>query len=219
MGWSWDWGYVNEIMPRMLEGLKVTVTATLLTFAVAATLGFVLAMLKRSRRRVVSAPTHGASEFVRRTPELVQLYFVFYVLPDFGLTLAALTAGVVTLGVHYSTYVSEIYRAGIESVPRGQWDAATALSLPTVQKWRKVVLPQAIPNVLPALGSLLILMFKQTALLAAITVQELLNTGQQIGSETFNYVEPLIVAGFLYLVISYTAGLGVRALERRAAHA
>jgi polar amino acid transport system permease protein len=88
-----------------------------------------------------------------------------------------------------------------------------------VQKWRKVVLPQAIPNVLPALGSLLILMFKQTALLAAITVQELLNTGQQIGSETFNYVEPLIVAGFLYLVISYTAGLGVRALERRAAHA
>lgn len=215
---NWDWNYVADIMPRMLDGLKVTVTATVLTFALAATLGFVLALLKRSRRRVVSMPTFAGSEFIRRTPELVQLYFMFYVLPDLGLTLPALAAGVVGLGVHYSTYVSEIYRAGIESVPRGQWDAAVALSLPRRRMWRQVVLPQAIPNILPALGSLLILMFKQTALLAAITVQELLNTGQQIGSETFNYVEPLLVAGFLYLVISYTAGIGVRALERRAAH-
>jgi polar amino acid transport system permease protein len=179
----------------------------------------VLALLKRSRRRIVSLPTFAGTEFVRRTPELVQLYFIFYVLPDAGLTFPPLAAGVLGLGIHYSTYASEIYRAGIDSVPRGQWDAATALSLPRARTWRTVVLPQAIPNVLPALGSLLILMFKQTALLAAITVQELLATGQQIGSETFNYVEPLIIAGFLYLVISYTAGLGVRALERRAAHA
>lgn len=215
----WDWNYVAEIMPRMLRGLELTVIATLLTFALAATLGLVFALLKRSRRRIVSKPAFAGTEFVRRTPELVQLYFIFYVLPDAGITLPALTAGVLGLGIHYATYASEIYRAAIDSVPRGQWDAATALSLPRVRTWRTVVLPQAIPNVLPALGSLLILMFKQTALLAAITVQELLATGQQIGSETFNYVEPLILAGFLYLVISYTASLGVRSLERRAAHA
>jgi polar amino acid transport system permease protein len=216
---TWDWNYVAEIMPRMLRGLELTVIATLLTFAIAATLGLVFALLKRSRRRIVSKPAFAGTEFVRRTPELVQLYFIFYVLPDAGITLPALTAGVLGLGIHYATYASEIYRAAIDSVPRGQWDAATALSLPRVRTWRTVVLPQAIPNVLPALGSLLILMFKQTALLAAITVQELLATGQQIGSETFNYVEPLILAGFLYLVISYTASLGVRSLERRAAHA
>jgi polar amino acid transport system permease protein len=215
----WDWSYVAEIMPRMLKGLELTVIATLLTFALSATFGLVLALLKRSPRRIISLPTHAGTEFVRRTPELVQLYFIFYVLPDAGITLPALTAGVLGLGIHYSTYASEIYRAGIDSVPRGQWDAATALSLPRMRTWRTIVLPQAIPNVLPALGSLLILMFKQTALLAAITVQELLATGQQIGSETFNYVEPLIIAGFLYLVISYTASLGVRSLERRAAHA
>jgi polar amino acid transport system permease protein len=216
---TWDWNYVGEIMPRMLKGLELTVIATLLTFALAASFGLVLALLKRSPRRIVSLPTFAGTEFVRRTPELVQLYFIFYVLPDAGITLPALTAGVLGLGIHYATYASEIYRAAIDSVPRGQWDAATALSLPRARTWRTIVLPQAVPKVLPALGSLLILMFKQTALLAAITVQELLATGQQIGSETFNYVEPLILAGFLYLVISYTASLGVRALERRAAHA
>jgi polar amino acid transport system permease protein len=216
---TWDWNYVAEIMPRMLKGLELTVIATLLTFALAASFGLVLALLKRSPRRIVSLPTFAGTEFVRRTPELVQLYFIFYVLPDAGITLPALTAGVLGLGIHYATYASEIYRAAIDSVPRGQWDAATALSLPRARTWRTIVLPQAVPKVLPALGSLLILMFKQTALLAAITVQELLATGQQIGSETFNYVEPLILAGFLYLVISYTASLGVRALERRAVHA
>ena len=216
---TWDWNYVAEIMPRMLKGLELTVIATLLTFALAASFGLVLALLKRSPRRIVSLPTFAGTEFVRRTPELVQLYFIFYVLPDAGITLPALTAGVLGLGIHYATYASEIYRAAIDSVPRGQWDAATALSLPRARTWRTIVLPQAVPKVLPALGSLLILMFKQTALLAAITVQELLATGQQIGSETFNYVEPLILAGVLYLVISYTASLGVRALERRAAHA
>jgi polar amino acid transport system permease protein len=216
---TWDWNYVGEIMPRMLKGLELTVIATLLTFALAASFGLVLALLKRSPRRIVSLPTFAGTEFVRRTPELVQLYFIFYVLPDAGITLPALTAGVLGLGIHYATYASEIYRAAIDSVPRGQWDAATALSMPRARTWRTIVLPQAVPKVLPALGSLLILMFKQTALLAAITVQELLATGQQIGSETFNYVEPLILAGFLYLVISYTASLGVRALERRAAHA
>jgi polar amino acid transport system permease protein len=216
---TWDWNYVAEIMPRMLKGLELTVIATLLTFALAASFGLVLALLKRSPRRIVSLPTFAGTEFVRRTPELVQLYFIFYVLPDAGITLPALTAGVLGLGIHYATYASEIYRAAIDSVPRGQWDAATALSLPRARTWRTIVLPQAVPKVLPALGSLLILMFKQTALLAAITVQELLATGQQIGSETFNYVEPLILAGFLYLVISYSASLGVRALERRTVHA
>ena len=218
MTWDWDWGYVGEIMPRLLDGLQVTLLATLLIFAISTTLGLVFALLKRSGSPLIRLPTSGATEFVRRTPELVQLYFVFYVLPDVGLTLPGLAAGVLALGVHYATYVAEIYRAGIDSVPRGQWDASTALGFPRWRTWRSVVFPQAIPNVLPALGSLLILIFKQTALLAAITVQELLATGQQIGTETFDYVEPLILVGFLYLVISYSASLGVRFLERRAAH-
>lgn len=212
---DWDWDYVVEIAPSLLEGLKLTVIATGLIFALSATLGLVIAVLRRSRTTLISRPTYGATEFVRRTPELVQLYFVFYVLPEYGLTLEALTAGVLALGIHYSTYAAEIYRGGIEAVPRGQWDASTALALPRWRVWTKIILPQAFPRFLPALGSLLILMFKQTALLAAITVQELLAVAQQIGSETFDYVEPLILAGFFYFVVSYVASFGIRALERR----
>lgn len=212
---DWDWSYVAEATPSLLEGLKLTVTATGMIFVLSATLGLVIAILRRSNVKAVSMPTYGATEFVRRTPELVQLYFAFYVLPEYGLTLGALTAGVLALGVHYSTYAAEIYRGGIEAVPRGQWDASTALALPRWRVWTKVILPQAFPRFLPALGSLLILMFKQTALLAAITVQELLATAQEIGSRTFDYVEPLLLAGFFYFVVSYAASFGVRALERR----
>lgn len=216
---TWNWNFVGDILPRMLKGLELTVLATLLIFAVSAILGFVFALLKRSPRRAVWIPAFAGTEFIRRTPELVQLYFIFYVLPTAGITLPALTAGVLGLGIHYGTYMSEIYRGGIDGVPRGQWDAALAMSLPRWRTWRTVILPQAIPHILPAMGSLLILMFKQTALLSAITVQEMLAVGQQIGSETFDYVEPLVLAGFLYFIISYSASLGVRALERRAAHA
>jgi polar amino acid transport system permease protein len=212
---DWDWNYVVEIVPRLLEGLKVTVIATGMIFAVSAVLGLVIAVLRRSDTRLVSAPTYGVAEFVRRTPELVQLYFAFYVLPEYGLTLGAQSAGVLALGVHYSTYAAEIYRAGIEGVPRGQWDAATALALPRWRIWKSIILPQAFPRFLPALGSLLILMFKQTALLAAITVQELLAVAQQIGSETFDYVEPLLLVGFFFFVVSYAASFGIRFLERR----
>jgi polar amino acid transport system permease protein len=212
---EWDWSYVAEIVPRLLEGLRLTVIATGLIFALSATLGLVIAILRRSGVRGISLPTYGVTEFIRRTPELVQLYFVFYVLPAYGLTLEALAAGVLALGIHYSTYAAEIYRGGIEAVPRGQWDASTALSLPRWRVWARIILPQAFPRFLPALGSLLILMFKQTALLAAITVQELLAVAQQIGSETFDYVEPLLIAGFFYFVVSYVASFGIRLLERR----
>lgn len=213
---GWDWAYVAEILPRLLEGLKLTVIATGLTFLLSATLGLVFAVLKRSNVKAISLPTYGVTEFIRRTPELVQLYFVFYVLPAYGLTLEALTAGVLALGVHYSTYAAEIYRGGIEAVPRGQWDACTALGLPRWRVWTRFILPQALPRFLPSLGSLLNLTFKQTALLAAITVQELLAVAQQIGAETFDYVEPLLVAGAFYFIVSYMASLGIRRLERRA---
>jgi len=212
---DWDWGYVADITPRLLDGFRLTLIATALIFALSAALGLVIAILRRSSVKAVAYPTYGVAEFIRRTPELVQLYFVFYVLPQYQITLGALTAGVIALGIHYSTYAAEIYRGGIEAVPRGQWDASTSLALPPRRVWTKIILPQAFPRFLPALGSLLILQFKQTALLAAITVQELLASAQQIGSETFDYVEPLIMAGFFYFVISYVASFGIRALERR----
>jgi polar amino acid transport system permease protein len=182
---------------------------------VAVTLGLVLAMLRRSRLRIVSLPTAFVIEFVRSTPLLVQMYFLFYVLPLTGAQMSPLTTGIVALGLHYAAYCAEVYRAGIEAVPRGQWEAATALNM---SRWRTaigVVLPQAIPPVVPALGNYLVAMFKDTPLLSAITVVELLQQSKMIGSATFRYTEPLTLVGLLFLALSLVAAWGVRGLEAR----
>ncbi len=182
---------------------------------VAVTLGLVLAMMRRSRLRIVSLPTAFVIEFIRSTPLLVQMYFLFYVLPLTGAQMSPLATGIVALGLHYATYCAEVYRAGIEAVPRGQWEAATALNM---SRWRTavgVVLPQAIPPVVPALGNYLVAMFKDTPLLSAITVVELLQQSKMIGSATFRYTEPLTLVGVLFLALSLVAAWGVRGLEAR----
>jgi polar amino acid transport system permease protein len=154
-------------------------------------------------------------EFVRSTPLLVQVFFLYFALPRFGITLSALTVGVIGLGVHYATYTSEVYRAGIDAVPKGQWEAATALSLSRSRTWTGVILPQAIPRVVPALGNYVISMFKEVPLLLAISVVEVVSKAQEIGSQTFRFTEPFTIAGLLFLVLSYPASMLVRRLERR----
>ncbi|CAB3633596.1 ectoine/hydroxyectoine ABC transporter permease subunit EhuD [Achromobacter mucicolens] len=210
-----DWSFALEILPTLGSALVITIQATVLGMLVAVTLGLVLAMLRRSRLRIVSMPTAFFIEFVRSTPLLVQMYFLFYVLPLTGAQMSPLMTGIVALGLHYATYCAEVYRAGIEAVPRGQWEAATALNM---SRWRTavgVVLPQAIPPVVPALGNYLVAMFKDTPLLSAITVVELLQQSKMIGSATFRYTEPLTLVGLLFLALSLVAAWGVRGLEAR----
>ena len=210
-----DWSFALEILPTLGSALVITIQATVLGMLVAVTLGLVLAMLRRSRLRIVSMPTAFFIEFVRSTPLLVQMYFLFYVLPLTGAQMSPLMTGIVALGLHYATYCAEVYRAGIEAVPRGQWEAATALNM---SRWRTavgVVLPQAIPPVVPALGNYLVAMFKDTPLLSAITVVELLQQSKMIGSATVRYTEPLTLVGLLFLALSLVAAWGVRGLEAR----
>lgn len=211
----WDWDFAIAILPELLRGLGVTLEAVALGMSVALALGLFWALLRRSPRRLLAWPAAGVIEFVRSTPLLVQIYFLFYFLPSLGVSLSPLVAGVIALGLHYSCYTAEVYRAGIEGVARGQWEAARALNLTSRQTYAHVVLPQAIPPVIPALGNYLIAMFKDTPLLSAITVLEVLQRAKIIGKETFRYLEPLTMVGLMYLVLSIAAGLFVRRLERR----
>jgi len=145
-----DWSFALEILPTLGSALIITIQATVLGMLVAVTLGLALALLRRSRLAIVSLPTAFVIEFVRSTPLLVQMYFLFYVMPLTGVQLSPLATGIVALGLHYATYCAEVYRAGIEAVPRGQLEAARALNM---SPWRTavgVVLPQAIPPVVPA---------------------------------------------------------------------
>lgn len=210
-----DWDYARSIMPAMVSALGVTARATVAGFLLAAGLGLLIAVGRLSRVPFIKRVLGGFVEFVRSTPLLVQLYFLFYVLPHYGLTLSPLAAGIVGLGLHYSTYLSEVYRAGIESVARGQWEAALALDFSPLQTWTRIILPQAVPPIVPVLGNYLILMFKETPLLSAITVVELLQTAKIIGAGSFRYLEPFTLVGLLFLLLSYPSALLVRALERR----
>ncbi|TJZ55967.1 ectoine/hydroxyectoine ABC transporter permease subunit EhuD [Streptomyces piniterrae] len=212
---TWSWDYVGEIMPQLLEGLWITVQATILGSLVAFALGLVWALALRSPVRWLTWPVSAVVEFIRNTPLLVQLFFLFFVLPSWGVTFGPLTTGVIGLGLHYSTYTAEVYRAGIDAVPAGQWEAATALSLPRRRTWTAVILPQAFRRVVPALGNYVIAMFKDTPMLSAITVGDMLFQANSIGATTFDYMEPITMVGILFIVISYPTSLLLRALERR----
>ncbi|MDQ8707390.1 ectoine/hydroxyectoine ABC transporter permease subunit EhuD [Streptomyces sp. LHD-70] len=212
---QWDWSAVSEFMPFFWDGVLVTLQALALSVIVAFALGLVWAMAQRSPLKVVSWPVTAITEFIRNTPLLVQLFFLYYVMPEWGITFSALTTGVIGLGLHYSTYTSEVYRAGIDGVPVGQWEAATALNLPRSRTWLAVILPQAIRRVVPALGNYVVAMLKDSPLIATIGVLEMLGEARQFGAITFQPVEPLVVVGIAFIVIAYPASLLLRALERR----
>ena len=212
---DWNWGFTLAILPELARALRITVAATLVGSALALVLGLALALLRRSSIRGLGAATGWVVEFVRNTPLLIQIYVLFYVLPRFGFSMTPFVTGVLALGVHYSAYTSEVYRAGIDSVPRGQWEGAAALNLPRARTFFRVILPQALPPVVPALGNYVVAMFKDTPLLSTITVMELLFTAKNLGAETFRYLEPFTLVGLLFLVVSLAAAGGIRMLERR----
>ena len=212
---EWDWNVAMDVMPRLASGLVVTVQATFVGALLAYVLGLFIAILKMSRLGLVRAVTYWTSEFIRRTPLLVQLYFLFYVLPDIGIFLSPFLAGVIGLGLHFSTYTSEVFRAGIENVPKGQWDASRALNYSPVQSWQYVILPQAIPPMIPPLANYLIVMFKETPLLAAITVVELFNAANIYSNSHYKYLEPMTLVGAFFLLVSVPSAIAAIKLERR----
>lgn len=211
----WDWDFVWEVFPRIWDGMVVIIQATVLGITIAMILGLFMALGRRSERRWISWPFAASIDFVRSTPLLIQLFFVFFALPEMGIVLSAFTSLVLGLGVHYATYASEAYRAGIDAVDRGQWEAATALNLSPTTTWKSVILPQAIPKVIPALGNFLVAMIKDAPLGSSIGVAGVLFVARSIGSQTFQYVETMTIAGVLFLVVSVPAALFVQFLERR----
>ncbi|MEF3353727.1 ectoine/hydroxyectoine ABC transporter permease subunit EhuD [Paenibacillus sp. GYB006] len=212
----WNWDYVFDILPQLLGALKMTVLITICAFVLALFVGLLLAFMARSRFKPLSLVTKGVIEFIRNTPLLVQVFFLYYSLPLLmGISIPAFYTGVIALGLHYSTYLSEVYRSGIEAVPKGQWEAAKALNYTKSQTWKKIILPQAIPPIIPVLGNYLIVMFKETPILCAITLVELMLTAKNIVSLSFRAFEPYTLVGVLFFIISYIASLLVQQLEKR----
>ncbi|MBP1885138.1 ectoine/hydroxyectoine ABC transporter permease subunit EhuD [Sinorhizobium mexicanum] len=210
---TWDWTFVAEITPFLLQGLVVTVKVTLVASLFAMIVGLVFAIAKMSRNAFVRWLAIATSEGIRRTPLLIQLYLLFYVLPDLGFVLSPFVAGVIGLGLHYGTYISEVYRAGIINVPAGQWEAAKACNLTPRQTWTQIVLPQAIPPIIPPLGNYVIAMFKETPILSAITVLDVMGQALAQANYNYRYIEPITLVACAFLVVSLCSAAAIRALE------
>ena len=204
-----------EWWPDLFAGLQLTVLLTFTGMALALVIGMGLALARLdARRRWVAVPAAVFVELIRGSPLLLQLFYIFYVLPFFGLRLSALAAGILGLGINYGAYMSEVFRAGIEAVPHGQWEAARALGMRPRVYMPRVVLPQAIRIVVPPIGNYFISLFKDTALVSTISIGELLFRGQLLAAENFKYLQIYSFIFVLYLVISYPASLALRVLER-----
>jgi len=210
-----DWEFAWAILPRLLDASLKTIGITLAGFSIAIVLGLFLAVGRRSRLRWLSWPVTGLIEFIRSTPLLIQVYFLFFVAPNYGLNLTALQAGIIGIALHYACYTAEVYRAGLDAVPRAQWEAVTALNMKAVTAYRKIILPQALRPILPALGNYLISMLKDTPVLSAITVVEIMQRAKNIGSESFRYLEPITMVGLFFLILSLGLAWFVRRLENR----
>ncbi|MDA5241692.1 ectoine/hydroxyectoine ABC transporter permease subunit EhuD [Agrobacterium tumefaciens] len=217
-GYEWDtttWlTYTTSILPIILIGLTVTLKAAAAGFAIALVLGLVFALLRRSRVKMISWPTALVVEFLRDTPLLVQLFFLYYVLPDFGIVLPAFLTGALALGLQYAAYTSEVYRGGIEAVHHGQWEAATALNLTHMQTYRDIIIPQAIPRIVPAMGNYLVAMIKETPVLSVVTVLEMMGLANMIGERTFEYLVPLTLVGLIFLLLTIICSAGLSRLQR-----
>jgi len=211
---TWDWNFAWEVLPDIISAIWLVIAVTFGSFVVALVLGLVLTLARRSRFKPLSFVVFAFIEFVRSTPPLVQLFFVYFALPTIGISLNKYAAGILTLGIHYSTYISEVYRSGIEAVPEGQWEASTAMNFSKSQTWFRIILPQAIPPVIPMLGNYLLVLFKETPILMAIGIGEFLQKAQLIGSMNFKYLEPITIVGLLFLLLSYPSALLINKLEQ-----
>ncbi|MEK3881260.1 ectoine/hydroxyectoine ABC transporter permease subunit EhuD [Paenibacillus sp. PL2-23] len=212
----WNWEYAGEVAGILLKAVPNVLLATLCGFVLAAVLGLAFAALLRSRFKLISRTTAAIVHFIRSTPLLVQLFFLYYSLPMLTpLSMSAFVTGVIGLGLHYATYMSEVYRSGIDGVPKGQWEAATALNLSKSRTWGTVILPQAIPPVVPIMGNYLIVIFKETPTLSAITFIELLLRAKNEVSISFRVFEPYTIVGVIFIAGSLTMSLAITQLEKR----
>lgn len=205
-----------EALPMVLDGLWITISLTVVCYIFALVFGFVWVFLRRIPVKWFNWLVTWTMEFIRSTPPLVQLFFLYYawpMIPGIGVTLSPFTCAVLGLGIHTSTYIGEVYRSGIESVDKGQWEASTALNFTTWKKWQKIILPQAVPPTIPMLGNYLIILFKEVPLASTVGVLGILSMANSFGAQHFRYLEALTIVAIIFLILSYPSALLINKLE------
>ena len=214
MNAEWRWDFAIEILPQMLLATLNTILAAGVGYTIAVIVGLLFLIGQRTPIKIVNIINREIVEFIRSTPLLIQLFFVYFVLPQFGITLSAWVCGMITIGLHFGTYLSEVYRGALEGVPKTQWEACRALNFSTFYTYRKIVLPQAFPIAIPGMGNYLVGIFKDTPLLSTIGVAELFHAATAVGGYHYRYLEPYTIVGLIFLMLSIPAAIWIRKIEK-----
>ncbi len=202
-------------LPPLLDGVVMTMALTAVSLCLAVVIGLVVCLARLSRLPVVSKVAVFYIEVIRGTPLLLQLFYIYYALPDVGIRLPAFQAGVAGLSINFGAYLAELFRAGIQSIPEGQTQAAKSVGMTSLQSTRYVILPQAFRVIFPALGNYALVMVKESSLAAVLSVRELMRAGELLASSTFQTMKVFTLVGVIYLVVSYALSLSFRHCERK----
>ncbi|MFT7147197.1 MAG: polar amino acid transport system permease protein [Yoonia sp.] len=216
---DWKWEFAFEVLPRLMWATLNTLLAAGFGYLIALVVGLFFALAQRTGIKPVTMLAREIVEFIRSTPLVLQIFFIFYVGPQVGIRLSPWTSGMIAIGLHYAAYLSEVYRAGLDSVPKGQWEACKALNLSMPRTYFRVIIPQALLPSLPGMGNYLVGIFKDTPMLSVIGVAELMHTANALGSQSYRYLEPYTMVGLIFLAISLPTAFGLRRFEAWVARA
>ena len=216
MKYEWHFEVVWDNLPIMLSGIWLTVVLSVLCMLLGAVLGLVVALVRLSPWQILRFIAYCYTEMFRTTPLLIQIVWIFYVLPLVtGITLSPFYSGLVAFGLNIAAFMAEIYRAGITSVDRGQTDASLALGMTRAQLMRRILIPQAVTRMIPPIGTMWISLFKDTSLLSAIGVTELMYQARFLASDTYRPVEIFTVCALIYFLITFPQSIGVNWLYEK----
>ena len=210
-----DWNLPIKKLPDLFHGAAISVSLTILIFFLSFVLGMILALLRFRKKRIGYCIATVYVEVFRNTPALVQIYLIYYGLPQFGIILRSAIAGIVALSLNNAAYVGEILRSGIQSVDKGQWEAAESLSLRPWSVFFRVIFPQALRNIFPSLINQYIMLFFGTTLLSTIDVKELMQTVSLYSATTFRTIEFFTFASVIYFALSLLTSFILRRINAR----
>ncbi len=216
--YSFRWDTIPNNLGFLASGMEMTLFISAVTLVIATALGLVIALMQMSRFRIARFIALSVGEIVRNTPILVQLLWVYYVLPIvFNLRIDALTASILGLSLYSAVFISEIFRAGIQTVPVGHREAAQVLGLSPVQSFVRIVGPQALRSVLPPLAANFVQLIKYSSLASVISVGEITRRGMELSSSTFRPLEIFTFIAIIYFVICWPLTHSIRIWEARLA--
>lgn len=210
-----DFSFLSKYYLFFINGAKFTILLAFFTVLIGFFLGVLLALMRLSNKKILNIISASYVEFIRGTPLLVQLYLIFYGLPHIGISLPDTVAGIIALSINSAAYIAEIVRAGIQAVDKGQMEAARSLGMPQSMGMKYIIIPQAVKNILPALGNEFIVVIKESSIASIIGIHELMYNADTVRGNIFKPFEPLIVAAIMYFILTFSLSKLVGAFERR----